>query len=110
MSFWKGSGPSVVAVRAGSRGSYLWSADDDAIWHIPPFVVEVVDQTGAGNAYSASLCAGLASGRDALTAACMGTVAASLIIEQVGAPEQSQRLRTQAHTRLASLARRPSRI
>lgn len=110
MAWWKQAGPSVVAVRAGSRGSYVWSDDQDGIWYVPTFNVEVVDQTGAGNAYSAALCAGLTAGADAVTAACMGTVAASMAIQQVGVPAQSDLLRSQARERLARLTQRPTRI
>ncbi len=110
MSFWTGVGPSVVAVRAGSRGSYLCSNDQDGIWHVPPLSVSVVDQTGAGNAYSASFCAGLAAGADAITSACMGTVAASIIIEEVGTPPQSDSLRSRGRERLVRLAQRPLRV
>ena len=110
MAFWKRTGPSVIAVRAGSRGSYVWAHDLSGVWHVPVSSAKVVDQTGAGNAYSASLCAGLAAGADAITAACMGTVAASMIIEQVGVPAQSDSLRAKARDRLARLVQRPTQV
>ena len=45
----------VLAVRKGSKGSYVWdSRDPGRILVVPALQVPVVDPTGAGNAYSAA--------------------------------------------------------
>src|SRR5262249_41758754 len=55
---WSRLGPQLVAVRHGARGSYVWSGQRDEAWHVPAVPVQVVDPTGAGNAYGGGLCVG----------------------------------------------------
>ena len=50
-------------------------------------VHDVVDPTGAGDAYRAGLLKGIVIGRDIETAAKMGAVAASYAIEKYGTQE-----------------------
>jgi adenosine kinase len=70
----------------GEKGSLLSSADSDL--PIPAAKVkDVVDPTGAGDAYRSGLLKGLAAGKDALTSAKMGTVAAAYAVEKYGTQE-----------------------
>ena len=50
----------TLAIRDGAHGSYLLT--DKRLTHVPAVAVEVVDPTGAGNAYGGALCARLARG------------------------------------------------
>lgn len=89
LRFWANLGPEVVAVRHGARGSYVWSREEDAAWHIPAVPARVVDPTGAGNAYGGGLCVGWTETRDARVAATYGAIAASLLVQNVGLPRMS---------------------
>ncbi|MEZ4707128.1 MAG: carbohydrate kinase family protein [Caldilineaceae bacterium] len=93
MRYWADLGPRLVAVRHSEHGSYVWSADEDHIWHVPAVPVNVVDPTGAGNAYGGGLLAGWLHSRDAKAAGCHGAVAASFLVERVGLPAMQPALR-----------------
>ena len=93
---WSGLGPELIAIRHGAGGSYVWSRNDDAAWHVPAVRTAVIDPTGAGNAYGGALCVGWAETGDARTGAAYGTIAASLLVRQVGLPRMSGALREQA--------------
>ncbi|MBA3621726.1 MAG: carbohydrate kinase family protein [Euzebyales bacterium] len=77
------AGAEVVAVKIGEDGSIV--ATREGTWHVPACSVELVDPTGAGDAYCGAFSAALAAGCDALQAARTGTVAASLTVERFGA-------------------------
>lgn len=93
---WSRLGPAAVAIRHGARGSYVWSGMRDEAWHVPAVPVDVVDPTGAGNAFGGGFCAGWAESGDALAAGCRGAVAAAVLIRQVGLPTMSTALRDDA--------------
>jgi len=70
----------------GDKGS-LVSTPHSAV-PIPAAEVDnVVDPTGAGDAYRSGLLKGLSAGKDMLTAAKMGTVAAAYAVERYGTQE-----------------------
>ncbi|MGE5299391.1 MAG: carbohydrate kinase family protein [Acidobacteriota bacterium] len=70
----------------GEKGS-LVSTTHSAV-PIPAAEVDnVVDPTGAGDAYRSGLLKGLSAGKDMLTAAKMGTVAAAYAVERYGTQE-----------------------
>jgi 2-dehydro-3-deoxygluconokinase len=74
--FW-GQGVPIVAVKTGAEGCVVGS--DGTMTAVPAYRVDpVVDTTGAGDAFDAAFLTGLARGRDAVTAARMGTVLAGL--------------------------------
>lgn len=74
----------IVAVTQGERGSVVLS--EGTLHEVPAEpVVEVVDSTGAGDAYAAGLLHGLACGRSVPESARAGSVVAAKIISQVGA-------------------------
>ena len=102
-------GASIVALRMGPEGSLVYagsgathfsSASHLVPIHVPAIPTNVIDPTGAGNAYCGGFLAGYVQTGDVLTAARYGTVAASFLVEQVGLPEINERLRTQAGLRL----------
>ena len=83
----RGRADRIVAVTRGARGSTLFTADDAL--EIPVAVAgELVDPTGAGDAYIAGLLAGLRQGRPLPEAGRMAALAAVFVVEQQG---------TQAH-------------
>ena len=96
MQFWQRLGPRFIAIRHGQYGSYVWSRDQDQIWHIPALPVSVVDPTGAGNGYGGGLCAGWTLTGDAQLAGCYGAVAAKFLVERVGLPTLSPLLQAEA--------------
>jgi fructokinase len=50
-------GPGCVVVTDGERGCWFASRSDPRVSHVPPFVVEAVEPTGAGDAFGAALIA-----------------------------------------------------
>ncbi len=76
----------VVVTTIGEKGSLISISGDDM--RVPAAEIrDVVDPTGAGDAYRAGLLKGIVIGKDLLTAAKMGTVAASYAIENYGTQE-----------------------
>ena len=96
LEHWSKLGPSLVAIRDGARGSYVWDARHDQYWHIPIIPVEVVDPTGAGNSYSGGLCVGWIQHGEARMAGCQGGISAKFLVEQAGLPPMSEALQAEA--------------
>ena len=96
LAHWATLGPQLVAVRHGEHGSYVWSRDEDRLWHVPVLPVTVVDPTGAGNSYGGGLSAGWAVHQDARMAACCGTISARYLVERVGVPRTIDDRRAEA--------------
>jgi sugar/nucleoside kinase (ribokinase family) len=97
MKFWSKLGARMVAIRHGEHGSYAWDRDHDRIYHIPATPVDVVDVTGAGNAYGGGLCVGWVETGEARRAACYGAVSAWFLVGRVGLPAPSPELRVRAY-------------
>lgn len=91
-----GAAQSVIGL--GAQGA-LVKAKDGGAWRIAAVPVQVVDETGAGNALCGGLLTGLGEGLGWVPAVQRGMVSASFAIEQFGAPEPDQ-------TRAACLASR----
>jgi cytidine kinase len=105
MRHWSTLGPALVAVRHGAHGSYVWSRERDETWHILPVPTQVVDPTGAGNAYGGGLVVGWTETRDARLAGCYGAIAASMLVRHVGLPRMSHVLRQAAQAQLEHAVR-----
>ncbi len=76
----------VVVTTLGERGSLISIPGDDM--RVPAVEIpDVADPTGAGDAFRAGLLKGLATDRDMVTAAKMGSVAASYAVEKYGTQE-----------------------
>jgi adenosine kinase len=73
----------MVAVTRGSAGSELHSPDGVAVIPAAP-LTNVVDPTGAGDAYIAGVLAGLRSGASPDIAGRIGSLAAAYVVEQHG--------------------------
>lgn len=98
-------GARVVALRMGKAGSLVGEAGCEP-HAIPIWPAEVVDVTGAGNAYCGGFLAGYADSSDVHAAGLHGAVSASFAIEQFGpiawradlAHEAQRRLRELRHS------------
>jgi len=78
-------GAPLVAIRMGSKGSIFANAEGDRL-QIPPVPVkQIVDVTGAGNAYCGGLVVGLVQTKNFQNAVCCAAVSASFALEQFGA-------------------------
>jgi ribokinase len=76
-------GPAVAIVTLGEDGAVVWT--DGAATSVPAPAVEVVDTTGAGDAFSGALGAELARGAGAVEAVRYGVAAGSFAVTVAGA-------------------------
>lgn len=82
----------TVVVTQAERGSELHSRGTAT--HVPAFeVAEVIDQTGAGDAFAASLAIGLAERMTIVEAATFASAAASFAVEGLGMSRLADRAR-----------------
>ena len=98
------TGVAVVALRLGAAGALV--ASGNGSWHIPAYPATLQDPTGAGNAFSGALLAGLAGGEELVTAASGAAAAASFMIEQHGPPPDLLVLKAEWRRRRAWLRER----
>lgn len=77
-------GPHTVIVTLGSRGAYVVE-NDNAVHVQAEKVRNVVDTTGAGDAFCGALAYGLASGKNVTDAVCYANRAAAIAITRMGA-------------------------
>ncbi|NWG18284.1 MAG: hypothetical protein HXY41_16800 [Chloroflexi bacterium] len=84
-------GASAVALRMGASGSLVADRSTGIRQTVGAVSVrQIVDQTGAGNAYCGGLLLGLLRGRNLTEAALMGAVSASFCIEHIGVLDPGQ--------------------
>lgn len=83
-------GVKVVAVKLGKRGSYVTNGSEQYL--IEPYRINVVDTTGAGDAYCAGFLHGLLNGKDLKCCGQLGNLVAAHKIEKAGAREGLPRL------------------
>lgn len=76
----------TIITTLGEKGSLISSGDADIT--VPPAKIqEIVDPTGAGDAYRAGLLKGLVTGKDLETSAKMGSITAAYAVEKYGTQE-----------------------
>jgi sugar/nucleoside kinase (ribokinase family) len=89
-------GKGVIIVRAGENGCVVGTRALSPKW-LPPFYeslpeaepnANVVDPTGAGNAFLGAYAVGFLKTGNNVEAACYGAVGASFALEQVGIPKR----------------------
>jgi len=97
------AGAAVLTLRLGARGSLVAEARTGRAAWIPALPVTVVDAVGAGNAYCGGFLTGWVETGDLLEAGLRGAAAASLILEDFGAPVVTPALRQAAQDRLGVL-------
>lgn len=102
----------VAAVKVAADGCMLYDRQHDEIYHLPAVPANVVDTTGAGDAFCGGFLAGHALTGDGVEAAIHGLVSASFIVESYGVPRAEDLRREAAERRLADyrdlLARHPA--
>ena len=79
-------GPRVVALRQGKDGALIYERESDQFWRIPAAPAQVVDVTGAGNAFCGGLLVGWLETEDIRQAAAQASVSAAFALEQIGPP------------------------
>lgn len=78
------SGPRYIVVKMGSQGSIAFDAVKNQAYHIPVFPVDVIDPTGAGDAYCGGFMVGFHETGSVLEAGIYGTVSSSFAIQDFG--------------------------
>lgn len=76
------AGPQAVVLKRGSAGALL--ATQEETEHIPSFRVNVVDTTGAGDAFSGALTVAMAEGKPLRQAVRLANAAGALTVTRVG--------------------------
>lgn len=104
------AGATIIALRQGAKGALVHRAETAETWRIPAITTNVVDPTGAGNAFCGGFLAGWVQTGDLRLAGLYGAVAASFLVEQVGLPQLQPDLRQLAQKRLAAWAGEADRI
>jgi ribokinase len=97
------AGPEVVVIKVGGKGSLVYDRHSQRRWRVPAYPVDVVDVTGAGDAYCGGLMVGYEETHDPLLAACYGAVSASFVLQGFGALHGVRYSRAHAEQRLADL-------
>ena len=96
-------GARCVVLKLGARGQFVLDTAIGRKWHVPAYPVKVLDVTGAGDSYCGGFLAGLGQTDDPLEAALRGTVAASFVVEGIGALYALEQDPAQARSRLEEL-------
>jgi sugar/nucleoside kinase (ribokinase family) len=87
----------LAVVTMSEKGSIVVTGDERVIVE-PLAIEELVDTTGAGDLYAAGFLYGYTQGRDLATCGRLGSLAAGLVIQQIGPrPMQSLRDEAKAH-------------
>jgi sugar/nucleoside kinase (ribokinase family) len=76
-----GSGCEIVVIKQGSKGQLVFERASHNRWIVPAYPVNVVDPTGAGDAFSGGFLAGYHKTYDAVQAVLYGNISASFAIE-----------------------------
>ena len=95
---------SILVIKDGHDGSVVAAPPHKPGVRLPAIDCNVVDPTGAGDAYCGGFAAGMSLGHSAVECAAMGTVAASFVVEGVGARALSSATTAEAHRRRNKLA------
>ena len=92
-------GAPAVALRLGARGSRVATAGGGT-FDIPAVPTQVIDTTGAGDAYCGGFLVALTDGESAAEAGARAAVSASSAIEQFGVPHFDEHTAEEAERRL----------
>lgn len=79
------TGPQILAVKMGGNGSLVYDAAKNQAYQVPVYPTQVIDSTGAGDAYCGGFVAGFYETGSIIEAGIYGTVSASFAIEDFGA-------------------------
>lgn len=97
------AGAAIVTLRLGEEGALVYESKTKEMWHIPALETAVVDPVGAGNAFCGAFLVGWVQSRDLRLAGQYGSVAGSLLVEQIGVPAPHPNLAQLANERLQKL-------
>jgi len=78
-------GIKVVAIKMGEEGSFIMTNEEKVL--IPPFKVEAVDGTGAGDAFSAGFLVGYLNGWDLYRVGLFANACGALCVGKMGATQ-----------------------
>lgn len=78
-------GAKVVAIKMGGEGSFIMTRDEKIV--VPPFRVEAVDGTGAGDAFAAGFLFGYLRGWDLYEVGRFANACGAMCVEKMGATE-----------------------
>ncbi|MER8855867.1 PfkB family carbohydrate kinase, partial [Mesorhizobium australicum] len=84
----------IAAVTRSEKGSVIVRGDETVVIEATA-IKELVDTTGAGDLYAAGFLHGYTQGRNLKTCGDLGSLAAGLVIQQIG-PRPRQNLRREA--------------
>jgi sugar/nucleoside kinase (ribokinase family) len=76
-----GYGCDIIVIKRGSQGQYLYNGASHERWIIPAYPVNVVDLTGAGDAFCGGFLTSYRGDYDPLRATMAGNISASMTIE-----------------------------
>lgn len=96
-------GPRIVALRQGAAGSLVYDRETGYVWQVPAAPANVVDVTGAGNAYCGGFLVGWCEAQRVPQAAAQAAVSAAITIEQVGPPDITTDLLDNARGRVEAV-------
>lgn len=77
-------GPEFILIQTESSGYYLYDGVGKKRWVVPQYQAQVVDPTGAADAFASGFLVGYREHYDSLQAALMGAIGASLVVEGSG--------------------------
>jgi sugar/nucleoside kinase (ribokinase family) len=80
------NGGKLISLRLGSQGSLVANGPTGQEFYIPVYPVTVVDPIGAGNAFCGGFAVGWEETKDLRKAGLYGSVASSIVVEQIGVP------------------------
>jgi ribokinase len=78
-------GPKLVVITDGHNGAHCYNTQDETVYSAKPARVNVVETTGAGDAFASGFVAGIMSGKDVGISLKMGMLNAESVIQYLGA-------------------------
>jgi sugar/nucleoside kinase (ribokinase family) len=96
----------LIAVKCGADGVIAHVAGARESIHVPAMLVEVVDVTGAGDAFCGGVLAGFSQAYDPIEALLRGAVSASFCVESFGLSRLAAAMEEEAKNRLSMLRQR----
>ncbi|MCY4401142.1 MAG: carbohydrate kinase family protein [Candidatus Poribacteria bacterium] len=89
-TFLRNYGISTIGIKMGERGSYVTTPDEELF--VPAYPVNIVDATGAGDAYVAGFLAGTVKGWDLKTTAELASATGAACVTAIGTTAGIQNL------------------
>lgn len=82
-------GPRIVVITDGPRGAYVYDAESNKSWFMPPYPdpKEPYERTGAGDAFSSTFTSALILGKSIPEALAWGSINSMSVVQYVGSQE-----------------------